>query len=174
MTVLHITLDLKKKRPQVYTRNSEGEESIMGQKDEWWYKQSGVIPYRIHTDDSSKNSQLEVLLITSRKQKRWIIPKGIIDPDLAPPESAAKEAFEEAGIRGNISKQAIGSYTHNKWSGTCTVEVFLLEVTTTLDEWPEGHFRKRRWMGLDEAIEHIKEEQLKALFKTLPNKITKT
>ena len=41
---------------------------------------------------------LEVLLITSRHSKRWILPKGWLQPDLTAAENAAREAFEEAGV----------------------------------------------------------------------------
>lgn len=64
--------------------------------------QSGVIPYR------RTNHQLEVLLITSRRRARWIIPKGCIDVHPDPARSACQEAYEEAGIRGDLSGAALG------------------------------------------------------------------
>ena len=51
-----------------------------------------MIPYRI-----KGKKKVEVLLITSVKRKRWIIPKGYVEFNLSPFESAKKEAFEEAG-----------------------------------------------------------------------------
>jgi 8-oxo-dGTP pyrophosphatase MutT (NUDIX family) len=143
----------------------------MEQKPAWWYKQSGVIAYRLNSQESSArrtSSPLEVLLITSRKRKRWIIPKGIIEADMSPQASAAKEAFEEAGILGNVSDQAIGTYTHKKWQGTCIVEVFPLEVTKVLDAWPEYGIRQREWMSVDEAVKRVQQEGLKPLIKQLP------
>ena len=50
---------------------------------DWVYRQSAVLPYRFSGGD------LEVLLITSRKGKRWVFPKGIIEPGLTPQRSAA-------------------------------------------------------------------------------------
>lgn len=145
---------------------------MMEQKPAWWYTQSGVIAYRLNTKDSSEKTTLpviEVLLITSRKRKRWIIPKGIVDPGMSPQASAAKEAFEEAGIAGKVSDRAIGVYTHEKWHGTCTIEVFPLEVTKVFDEWPERAVRDREWMSIEEAAGRIQEEQLKILFGKLPH-----
>ena len=61
---------------------------------EYFYTQSAVIPFR------EQNGEFQVMLITSRKKKRWVIPKGVKEPELSAPASAANEAMEEAGIRG--------------------------------------------------------------------------
>ncbi|PIE33585.1 NUDIX hydrolase [candidate division KSB3 bacterium] len=139
----------------------------MEQKAAWWYKQSGVIPYRIRTIELSNTPEFEVLLITSRKRKRWIIPKGIIEPNLTPQASAEKEAIEEAGVAGNASERSLGSYTHKKWRGTCHIEVFPLEVTEEFETWPESTFRDRKWMSIEEAVELLDNDELKSIFKKL-------
>jgi 8-oxo-dGTP pyrophosphatase MutT (NUDIX family) len=125
------------------------------------YNQSGVIPYRF------RNNEIEVLLITSRKKKRWIIPKGIIEKDLSPAESAKKEAFEEAGIAGKIKLDSVGKYQYKKWGGTCTVKLFLLEVEKIYDNWPESDVRDRRWLTTKDAINLIEVSILKKLFSKL-------
>ena len=62
-----------------------------------------------------RNAQgFEILLITSRETRRWVIPKGWPMPGNSPAESAAQEAYEEAGIRGKIAVQAIGHYGYRK------------------------------------------------------------
>ena len=141
----------------------------MRQKADWWYTQSGVIAYRLKRpgETGAEIPQLEILLITSRKRKRWIIPKGIVEPGLSPQASAAKEAFEEAGVRGKIADQALGIYTRDKWNGTCTVEVFPFEVTAVFDDWPEDDIREREWMSLDEAIQRVQEPPLTAMLRKL-------
>ena len=131
----------------------------------WFYTQSGVIPYR-KVDD-----QWEILLVTSRSGKRWIIPKGIVDPGLTPAESAAKEAQEEAGIFGTVETPAIGRYTYMKWNGTCRVKVFPMQVKEELAEWPEGDFRKRKWFTLNAAVQVLKIKKLKKLVKRLPKRM---
>lgn len=122
------------------------------------FNQSAVVPYRL------VNSELEILLITTRKG-RWIIPKGIIEPELSAAESAAKEALEEAGAIGKLEQNEIGNYTYEKWGGTCHVRVFLLRVTKVLDTWQEQFFRRRKWYALEEAIETVEEEALKKVLK---------
>lgn len=111
----------------------------------WYYRQSGVIPYRQGSDGP------EVLLITSRTRKRWILPKGIVEPGLSAIASAANEAFEEAGVRGRVAEPSLGSFAYAKWDGVCTVEVFAMAVEEELDDWPERAERARRWMPLAEA-----------------------
>jgi phosphohistidine phosphatase len=123
----------------------------------WFYHQSGVIPYRIN------DAGIEVLLVTSRGGKRWIIPKGIIDPGTTSVESACKEAYEEAGVRGQPGPAALGEYQYEKWGGICTVQVFPLKVATVLDKWPESAIRHRRWMSIKKASKSIKEPELKKL-----------
>ena len=131
------------------------------------YNQSGVVPFRWGKDG------VEILLITSRSGKRWVIPKGIVEPELSPQESAQKEAFEEAGITGNIINTTIGKYTYKKWGGTCTVQVFLLEVEKICDEWPEDFFRTREWISVKEASKRVDEEELKKIIQSIPTYIKK-
>ena len=73
----------------------------MPKKPEWYYHQSAVIPY-LEKEDGTHH----VVLITTRKKKKWTIPKGIVEHELGPEKSALKEAYEEAGIEGEIQKQS--------------------------------------------------------------------
>ena len=131
----------------------------MGSVPEHFYSQSGVIPLR------RREGKAEVLLVTSRKGKRWVIPKGVIDKGSSPAESAAREAWEEAGIRGTLSKRESGRYRYEKWGGTCTVRVFLLAVEEEADQWPESGTRRREWLGIEEAAARIDEEGLRLLIR---------
>ena len=122
-----------------------------------WYRQSGVVPLRI------VGGRPRVLLVTSNGGKRWIVPKGIVEEHLSPARSAAKEAWEEAGVKGVISRRMIGRYETEKWGGVCTVRVYLLAVTEVAREWPEAHVRRRRWLSPERAAALVAEPGLKAL-----------
>jgi 8-oxo-dGTP pyrophosphatase MutT (NUDIX family) len=124
-------------------------------------EQSGVIPYRI------QNGEIEVLLVTSRSRKRWIIPKGNIEPELSSRQSASKEAYEEAGVKGRVHPVPFGSYEHDKSPRSRTIEVFLMEVETTLPRWPETDRRDRRWMSMREARDRVLEPGLKRLLSEM-------
>ncbi|MGA0606213.1 NUDIX hydrolase [Phenylobacterium sp. VNQ135] len=111
---------------------------------------------------------VEVLLITSRETKRWVIPKGWPIKKLKPPASAAQEAMEEAGVAGPTSRKAIGVYHYDKRlrSGRTQhvrVLVFALEVAELKDAWPEQHQRERRWATPAEAAGLVDEKELKKL-----------
>ncbi len=132
----------------------------------YYYKQSCVVPYRLEKD------QLEILVISSSTNKHWVVPKGIHEPGLSAQDSASREAYEEAGIEGEVQEQVIGSYKYEKWDATCTVSVFIMKVTKMLDEeqWQESH-RKRCWVGIQDAVELIHNKQLAKIIATLPEKI---
>ena len=122
------------------------------------YRQSAVIPYRQGQDG------LEVLLVTSRKGTRWVLPKGVVEPDLSAAASAAREALEEAGIHGSIDGQPLGTYQYRKWGGTCTVQVFAMEVEEEVADWPEASTRRRAWLTADDARRRVDEEGLRQIF----------
>ena len=71
--------------------------------------QYAALPYR-----AKGKSQLEIMLVTSRGTRRWIIPKGWPKRGMPPYDTAAKEAFEEAGVIGKVRKRPIGSYPYDK------------------------------------------------------------
>ena len=129
------------------------------------YRQSAVIPYRQAADG------LEILLITSRKGKRWVLPKGVVEPELTPPHSAAQEALEEAGIRGTVDERLLGTYRYEKWGGVCEVQVFPMEVTDQLNDWPECGFRRREWLPPGQAKDRLAEAELRAMLDALSDRL---
>lgn len=126
-----------------------------------WYRQSGVIPVRF------KEGEPQVLLVTSNKGKRWVIPKGIVETDLSPAKSAAKEAWEEAGVTGVVSRRMLGRYVYEKWGGFCTVQVYLLEVGKTHRAWPEGKVRRRKWLPPEKAAARVHEPELQEMIRSI-------
>ena len=111
---------------------------------------------------------VEVMLVTSRETKRWVIPKGWPMKGKAPPEAAAVEAHEEAGLDGTISERAVGSYGYAKRlkdgnDRPVEVMVFPLRVTAMLDDWPEKEQRQRQWFAPAVAAALVDEAELKAL-----------
>ena len=127
-------------------------------------EQSGVIPYRI------MDGKIEVMLITSSASKRWVIPKGLIEPNMTPEDSAAKEAWEEAGVLGQVFPNLMGTYEYYKSGCTWQVDVFLLQVETVLDNWPEAYKRKRQWVSIPKAIKRVDEPDLKLILGDLPHR----
>nr|WP_291992105.1 NUDIX hydrolase [Candidatus Accumulibacter sp. ACC003] len=114
------------------------------------------------------------MVIASRKGTRWVIPKGVKEPELSLRDSASKEALEEAGIRGRIADEPIGNYDYAKWGGVCNVEVFPMEVTESVPEeqWEESH-RERRWVTPQKARRLLDEAALGKLVTQLEKTLGK-
>jgi len=121
-------------------------------------RQSGVIPYTL-VDGSPI-----FLLITTRRTGRWIFPKGRIKDSFEPWESARKEAFEEAGIEGEIETLPVGSYRTWKTRGVrrvaIEIDMFPFKVERQFDNWRETGERHRHWVTLREARRLIRENRL--------------
>lgn len=126
---------------------------------DYFYRQSGVIPYRV------KEGELQVLLVTSRKKKKWIIPKGVVEPYMTPQQSAAQEGYEEAGVFGRVWDEPLGMFEVVKWGGKCTVVVFPMLVTKIYKEWPEDDFRKRKWITPQKALEMVSKQDVKLMLE---------
>jgi 8-oxo-dGTP pyrophosphatase MutT (NUDIX family) len=128
--------------------------------------QFAALPFRI------ERSSLQILLITSRETRRWIIPKGWPIRGLKPREVAAREALEEAGLIGKIvGKRSIGSYHYSKRlqedrEVLCRVKVFLLAVDRQLDVWPEMQQREWRWMEPAKAVQMVDEGGLSEILRS--------
>ena len=109
-------------------------------------------------------------MITSRRERRWIIPKGIIEPDYSARNSAAKEALEEAGVKGGVHAKLLGIYRHRKWGRTCTVKVYPMRVTRIYNVWDEAD-RDRAWVSLKKALKLVRNDGLRQVMKKLPETI---
>jgi 8-oxo-dGTP pyrophosphatase MutT (NUDIX family) len=112
--------------------------------------------------------RLEILLITTLTSKRWVVPKGWPCEGRSPCESAAQEAFEEAGIIGTTTARAVGTFDYLKRRKTgetiaCRVAVFALEVERQRRAWPEKAMRQTCWCSVDEAMARVSDPGLKRL-----------
>ena len=129
-------------------------------------EQSAVIPFII------KKGITEIVLITSSSNKNWVIPKGGIERWMTPEKSAAKEALEEAGVIGVVSKTMVAEYEYTKYGAPCHVGVYPLAVSRVLASWEEMKKRDRRIVEVSKAIRLIKNEQ-KAVLETFQEMIPK-
>lgn len=131
----------------------------MSQKVSKVFQQSGVIPYRV------KNGKIEVLLITTRNRRNWIIPKGNVIDGMSPAISAAKEAWEEAGVIGQVDTKELDTYKYRKKGKTYKVKMFLLPVETVLEDYPEVGQRQRQWVNVAQAVRRVKKASIKRMLK---------
>lgn len=131
--------------------------------------QYGVVPVRV-----GPSGETEVLLITSRDTGRWVVPRGNPIAGRSPPESAAQEAYEEAGIIGPVEAEAIGFYAYEKRrrlgvTVPAVVHLFRMAVTEERNEWPEKGQRERRWFSVADAAAAVHEAELARLIRLAAN-----
>jgi 8-oxo-dGTP pyrophosphatase MutT (NUDIX family) len=119
--------------------------------------QAAAVPYRWRGDAP------EFCLITSTQKAHWAFPKGMIDPGESWSETALKEAYEEAGLRGAIEGPPLGVYAYVKWGQELEVTVGLLRVDEELEAWEEAGVRSRRWAVEAEALTLIDRAELRQL-----------
>lgn len=126
--------------------------------------QFAALPYRI------SRGKPEILLITSRETGRWIIPKGWPEDGLTAPESAAREAWEEAGIEGRISLHCLGIYSYLKALDSrdrlpIVMAVFPVKVRRLVENFPEKRERKRKWFSRKKAAARVDEPELRHMIR---------
>jgi 8-oxo-dGTP pyrophosphatase MutT (NUDIX family) len=127
-------------------------------------RQVAALPWRTGA------SGLEILMITSRETRRWVIPKGGRMAGKSDSQAAAIEAMEEAGVQGEIGETAIGAFRYAKRlkngdERMCIVAVFPLKVLIQLGAWPEVAERERRWMLVEDAAASVMEPDLADLIQ---------
>jgi 8-oxo-dGTP pyrophosphatase MutT (NUDIX family) len=132
--------------------------------------QYGALPYRL-----SAGARPQFMLITSRETRRWVIPKGWPKKGKSPRYSAAREAFEEAGVVGAVAKRSAGSFSYEKRLRNggvvvCDVRVFPLEVRRQSKKWPEKQERIVKWLSASQAAEKVDESTLGEIIRRLARK----
>ena len=118
----------------------------------------------------TRRGELRVLLITSRDTGRWLIPKGWPMRRRTEAEAAAREAYEEAGVRGEVSPRSLGFFFYLKGLGNgrfapCICRVFPLEVREMLRKYPEIGQRRIKWLPRDKAARRLMEPELVAMVR---------
>ncbi|KAI5299862.1 hypothetical protein KEM56_002911 [Ascosphaera pollenicola] len=128
---------------------------------------AGVVPL--------SQDKTHVLVIQSARRSGWVLPKGgwELDED-TPAEAACREAWEEAGVICTVTRD-LGTLedqrseeklakSKSKRSRAC-YHFFEVEVEREESCWPEGHKRRREWVGYERAKEVLAErpELLEAL-----------
>jgi len=132
--------------------------------------QYGALPYRV-----SNGHRPEFMLVTSRETRRWIIPKGWPKKGKSARRSAAREAFEEAGVIGAIGRKPVGKFSYEKRLKDgglveCEVRVFPLQVKRQSKEWPEKEERRVKWLSAAKAAEKVKEPTLSEIIRRMARK----
>ncbi len=125
--------------------------------------QAGAIPFR-----PSGRAGWEVLLIRRPHKRKWGIPKGLVERGQTPRSAARCETLEEAGATGQLSRRPVGAYRLRKPGRRLLVQVYLMRVTGTVDDYPEREIRERAWFPIERAAARVSRRTLADLIRTLP------
>lgn len=127
-------------------------------------EQAGALCLRTTSDGTR-----QVLLVGSRRNGRWGLPKGHIDAGESSHAAAAREAFEEAGVRGSVSDAIHGSFLYSKDGSPHRYRVIVraLNISDLLRVYPERDLRKRQWFAISEAASAAGHPGLRELLITL-------
>ena len=131
--------------------------------------QFAALPWRIGQDGIC-----QVMLLTSRETRRWVIPKGWPIKGRKPAEVAALEAYQEAGLHGHVvGKRPVGNFHYDKQLAKgavpCEVQVFLFYVERQISDWPEKHQRVTQWFDVADASSRVVEKGLGEIIGRLQN-----
>lgn len=126
-----------------------------------WIQQAAAIPIK----------EGQVCLITSSSGKRWVVPKGMMEPGKTAGELALQESWEEAGLVGLLDPEPLGSYIYDKYGGICYVTVFLLRVTAVAADWPERWLRQRLWVSPLQAVQQVADQGLRDLLRCVAERV---
>jgi len=121
-------------------------------------RQALAIPYR------EASGQFEFCLVTSLAKRRWGFPKGIVDPGETAEETAAKESWEEAGLRGEVVGLPLGEYEDAKWGFRLLVAGYVLRITDVAERWLEADLRQRVFLAPADARERLAKRDQRELF----------
>lgn len=117
-----------------------------------------------------EGQKLKICIVTSRRSGRWILPKGWPMHKHTPAKAAAREAWEEAGIKGEAIDQCLGVFSLVKPlsdnPAPVVVMVYPVAVTEISDRWPEMTERKRKWVSPKKAAKKLQEPELRRIVST--------
>lgn len=105
----------------------------------------------------------QVCLVTSRSGKRWLVPKGCMEPGKSTVEIALQEAWEEAGLVGFVGDRPIGFFEYEKVGQRYRVAVYVMHVTEVHAHWPERGWRARCWVSAAQAEVQVANPDLRWL-----------
>jgi 8-oxo-dGTP pyrophosphatase MutT (NUDIX family) len=123
--------------------------------------QAACVPFRLI------GGGVEILLIRRTDEELWGIPKGMIDDGNTARQTAIIEAFEEAGLRGDLLDKDLGMFDYTKSGRHCRVRVYALHVREELAEYDEKGYRERRWFSAEAAPERAERDAVKEMIRLL-------
>ncbi len=123
-------------------------------------KQYGVLPYFRY------GNKTKVIMITSRIRQKWIFPKGDRITGKSKRATALQEAFEEAGLQGQLDEEGTLRLTIKSHGEKIELILYPMRVEKMLRLWPEHHQRKRIIVSCNKAEMLVAWPKLKGRLKS--------
>ena len=109
-----------------------------------------------------RDAQVEFLLVEARHHSGiWLLPKGRVEPEEAPSQTATREVREEAGIEAWVL-QPLETVDYHRASGVIVVAFFLLEACA---EAQPSDPHARAWLTGDQAVTRLHRPETKAILR---------
>lgn len=123
-----------------------------------------------------KGNKVQILLVTTRRTGRWIVPKGWPIDGLTPQKSAAQEAWEEAGVVGHAEGRPLGLFSYTKMLDEdemlpCVAMIYAVKVKSLARDFPEQGQRKRKWFSRKQAANMVGEPELARILRDFDPRI---
>ncbi len=116
---------------------------------------SGGVVFRRHVE----TGKVEILLMQDAKN-RWTIPKGHVEPDEDPKDTAEREIREETGLKQMKVHSWLGKvnfrYRRNHTLVLMTMHTYLVEGLGDTDKLhPEDWLNDIKWLPATDAVDKI-------------------
>ena len=116
----------------------------------------------------SAGEDAEVVIIQTASEKRWQLPKGLIDAGETVEEAAVREVREESGVEAEIIEPAdeiqywfTGTYDGERRRYHKMVHFFVMRYRSGSVEDHDHEVAEARWLSVPEALKllHFKTER---------------
>ena len=134
-------------------------------------KEIGAFAYQLE-ERPKKGRRLKVMLVSNRRQTRWILPKGQPEADLSDKRVALDEAYEEAGVIGKVDKRfARKIIQYRSSTGKVRLHLYVVRIQRTVAMWPEHSFRQRRLVDVEVALLMVRKKALRKAIRSLAGEV---
>ncbi len=135
---------------------------------------STELPVQVAAVCYRRNGPSVEFLLVNTSSGKWTFPKGRLEPSLSPSESAAREAWEEAGAKGAIEERHFGFYLdtkrtlgHDSRTREVRIATYLFEVHNTVTPAESG--RNPSWFPPSKAKKQLAEGRAPRYSKRIVN-----